>query len=181
MKKIPLFLCLLFVLGYNTDAQTKTTPKKNTPKKTSEVKKATPVLNNTTDNIKEAPEIPSPEIPSVAEPTKPETQKEKVYEYTEIEAEYPGGDSALLQYLSTQMHYPDSARNNNIEGRVVLSFIVCADGKLCDVNVIRSVHPVLDEEAVRAVKAMKNWKPGKQDGKPVSSYFSLPIVFQLEE
>lgn len=181
MKKILVTLCLLFVFAFNANAQTKTTPKKSTPKKATVVKKTAPSVNNSYDSIKEAPHVSNPEIPSVVEPPKPENKKEKIYEFTEIEAEYPGGDDALLQYLSTQMHYPDSARNNNIQGRVVLSFVVCADGKLCDVNVIRSVHPVLDEEAVRAVKAMKNWTPGKQDGKPVSSYFSLPIVFQLEE
>jgi protein TonB len=78
------------------------------------------------------------------------------------------------------MKYPDAARENNIEGRVIVKFVVNEDGKISDIQIARSLERSCDEEAKRVVASMPPWKPGKQNGKAVKVLFNLPIVFKLE-
>jgi len=85
------------------------------------------------------------------------------------------------EYLSANLHYPDSARYHNIEGRVVIKFVVNEDGSISDAVVIKGIDKYCDEEALRVVRNMPPWKPGYQNGKYVKVYFSLPIVFKLED
>ena len=82
-------------------------------------------------------------------------------------------------YLGKNIHYPDSARAHNIQGRVVVKFVVNEDGSISDCKIITSVNKECDEEALRVVKSMPRWKPGTQNGKKVKVYFNLPIVFKL--
>ena len=93
--------------------------------------------------------------------------------------EYPGGINKLMEYLSKNIEYPKAARESGIQGRVFVSFIVEKDGSISNVKVIRSIGGGCDEEAVRVVKAMPKWKPGKQRGKAVRVSYMLPVVFKL--
>ena len=104
----------------------------------------------------------------------------KVYETVEQLPQFPGGQNAMIEFLSQNVHYPETAAKNNVEGRVVLQFIVEKDGQIGEVKVARSVDPELDAEALRVVKSMPNFIPGRQDGKPVAVWYTLPIVFKLQ-
>lgn len=93
--------------------------------------------------------------------------------------EFPGGTKALLSYLASNTKYPGSAVKNGIQGRVVLRFVIGPDGEISNITVLRSVSPEVDAEAIRVVKTMPKWKPGKQNGKVVPVYFTLPVSFKL--
>lgn len=107
--------------------------------------------------------------------------EEKVFMYVEQAPEFPGGMPALSNYLATNIHYPDSARNANITGRVVVNFVVDLDGSVRNVKVTKGLPGGCSEEAVRVVAAMPKWKPGKQNGVPVNVYYTLPISFVLKD
>jgi TonB family protein len=85
----------------------------------------------------------------------------------------------MTEFLRTNMHYPEEAHKADIQGRVIVTFVIEKDGSVTEAKVVRSVHPLLDEEAVRVVSAMPNWQPGKQDGKPVRVKYTIPIMFSL--
>lgn len=104
-----------------------------------------------------------------------------IYTHVEQNPEFPGGDAALIKFLQANIHYPETERNHNVQGKVLLRFVVDEEGKVGNVTVKRSVSPGLDEEAIRVVSMLPNFKPGMVQGKPVSVYFNLPIVFKLEE
>ena len=87
----------------------------------------------------------------------------------------------MFKYLQNNINYPPQATIAHIEGRVIVAFIVEKDGSLADIHVRRSIHPSLDEEAVRVVSAMPNWIPGEEDGNPVRVKYVLPITFRLKE
>lgn len=93
---------------------------------------------------------------------------------------YPGGLGALMQYLSSNIKYPKEAEKKGGQGRVVTSFVVEKDGSITDVKVTKSVHPVLDAEAVRVVSQMPKWIPGKESGMPVRVKYTLPVTFRLQ-
>ena len=97
----------------------------------------------------------------------------------EVMPQFPDGDEALIKFLQENLVYPPEAKENGIEGRVIVSFIVGRDGSVTEIKVIKNVHPLLDEEALRVVKMMPNWKPGKLNGKTVPVRFQLPIDFKL--
>ncbi len=99
--------------------------------------------------------------------------------FVESMPEYPGGPEAMNAFIAKETCYPKYARKNNIQGRVVLEFIVGIDGTISDITVKKSAHPVLDEEAIRVISKMPKWKPGMQNNKPVFVKFTLPIVFKL--
>lgn len=106
--------------------------------------------------------------------------EEEIFTVVEEMPEFPGGTKALLDYLSQHIKYPTIAQNNGIQGRVVVSFIVSKEGSISDVQVMRGVNPALDQEAVRVVKAMPKWKPGKQKGVAVNVKYVLPVAFRLQ-
>lgn len=108
-------------------------------------------------------------------------QQEQAYTVVEEMPEFPGGESALMKYLIKNIKYPPEAREQNIQGKVVVKFIVTRVGKIDSVYVLKPIHASLDEEAIRVIKSMPDWKPGKQNGKAVNVYYSLPINFKLEE
>lgn len=95
--------------------------------------------------------------------------------------EFPGGKQALLKFINESVRYPDEAVNNNLEGRVVVRFVVSADGTVTKTEVLRGVHPVLDTEALRVISLMPRWKPGRQNGNPVPVWFSVPVKFELKK
>ena len=86
----------------------------------------------------------------------------------------------LNKYISENMQYPDSAKAHNIEGRVVVKFVVDVDGSITDCKIMKGIDKDCDDEALRVVRAMPRWKPGTIDGKPVKVFFTLPIVFKLD-
>ncbi len=92
---------------------------------------------------------------------------------------FPGGDEALLKYVNANVTYPEEAIENKLQGMVIVRFVVSPDGSIQKTEILRSVHPVLDREAERVVKGMPRWKPGKQNGVPVSVWFSIPVSFKL--
>lgn len=97
----------------------------------------------------------------------------------EIPAEFPGGQQALYRWLGQHLHYPDVAKYNNIQGKVVVSFVIEKDGSIGRVTVIRSKDPNLDKEAVRLIKSMSRWTPARYNGQPISSQMNIPINFSL--
>lgn len=93
--------------------------------------------------------------------------------------EFPGGMTAFIQWLTKNLRYPDAARREKIQGRVVVTFIVNADGSITQAKVAQSAHPLLDREALRVIGLMSRWKPGIQNGEPCRTMMAVPIVFQL--
>ena len=106
--------------------------------------------------------------------------KDKVYDIVEVMPQYPGGMPELMQYLAKNIKYPIQAQKKGIEGRVTVRFIVEKDGSISNVTVVRHIHPLLDKEAERVIKAMPKWSPGKQEGKPVRVKFNIPVAFRLK-
>ncbi|GAD06266.1 energy transducer TonB [Porphyromonas crevioricanis] len=120
-----------------------------------------------------------PPAPVITAPVKEEDDENKVFMIVEQQPEFPGGTAALMKWLSSNVRYPEIAIENNIQGRVIVSFVVEKDGSTTDVKVVRGVDPALDKEAVRLASSMPKWTPGKQRGKPVRTRFTLPVAFQL--
>lgn len=94
--------------------------------------------------------------------------------------EFPGGEAALIKYLSENIKYPQVAKENQIQGTVYLNFVVEADGSITNVVIARGVDASMDKEAVRVIRSMQRWKPGKQSGKTVRVKFNLPVRFVLQ-
>lgn len=117
----------------------------------------------------------------VAAPSAPEPENEKKnFTFVEQMPEFPGGQAKMMEYLSKNIHYPQEAIKNGVSGKVFVRFIVTEAGNIEDVEVVRRVNPLLDREAVRVVKSMPKWKPGKQNGKAVRVYYNLPVQFALQ-
>ena len=105
---------------------------------------------------------------------------EEIFVVVEEQPEYPGGQEAMMKFLSDSIVYPDEAKAKGIQGRVICNFVVMKDGSIDDVNVVRGVDPLLDAEAVRVLKSMPAWKPGKQRGQAVNVRYTLPLEFRLD-
>lgn len=115
---------------------------------------------------------------TVAPASKAALAPPQVFTYVE-QMPAPGYD--YQQYLGSHIHYPDSALVHDIEGRVVVKFIVNEDGHISDCTIEKSVNSYIDAEALRVVRSFPRWQPGRQNGKPVRVYFTLPIVFKLTD
>jgi protein TonB len=109
-----------------------------------------------------------------------EEEDNVVFQVVETMPSFPGGDADLFKFLSTNVKYPVIAQENGIQGRVICQFVVNKDGTIVDVEVVRSVDPSLDKEAIRVIKSMPKWSPGKQRGKPVRVKYTLPVNFKLQ-
>ncbi|MGQ8337347.1 energy transducer TonB [Sunxiuqinia sp. A32] len=109
-----------------------------------------------------------------------EEEESQVFYIVEEMPEFPGGELALRKFIANSIQYPVVAQENGIEGKVYVRFVVNADGRVSNAEVIRSVDPALDKEAIRVVSNLPIWKPGKQRGKPVRVAFSVPISFVLQ-
>lgn len=104
----------------------------------------------------------------------------KVFDVVEVMPSFPGGNGALMEYLNGAIKYPVVAMENGVQGRVVVSFVVERDGSITDVQIARSVDPSLDREAMRVVREMPKWNPGKQNGAAVRVKYNLPVSFRLQ-
>ena len=116
----------------------------------------------------------------IVEEKKPEPVKEEIFTAVEQMPQFPGGEGELLKYIGTHIKYPPMAAENNIQGRVVVKFVVKKDGNVGEVVVLRGKDPDLDKEAVRVVKTLPKFIPGKMNGQAVSVWFTLPINFKLQ-
>ena len=146
------------------------------------------VLNVVEDNVEtESIEVNTEEteqevvIAAPIEVVEEPEEDEVVFVIVESMPEFPGGQQALFKYLSENVKYPVIAQENGIQGRVICQFVVNKDGSIVDVEVVRSGgDPSLDKEAVRVIKSMPKWKPGKQRGKPVRVKYTVPVNFKLQ-
>jgi len=107
------------------------------------------------------------------------SDEEEIFQVVEEMPEFPGGMEKLLEYLSRNIKYPTIAQEQGIQGKSIIEFVVNKDGSIVDPKVVRSLHPKCDEEAMRVIKAMPKWKPGKQRGKPVRVKYTVPVQFKL--
>lgn len=131
--------------------------------------------NKTTQNGQNAPEPVRSETLYKPQPV----NRNSVYDVVEQMPSFPGGISGLRTYLNQNIRYPAEAQENCVQGRVVVSFVVGKDGHISDVTVLRSVDPSLDKEAIRVVRNMPRWTPGKQGGEPVRVRYNVPVSFRL--
>ena len=137
----------------------------------SETEKVTSAVKNTAEIGEKAVESSDPK----------KVFKGKVYDLVDEMPSFPGGLEELYKWIDNNVQYPAVARENGIEGRVILKFIVEKDGSLSDSTVIHSVHPMVDREALRLVGQMPKWNPGKRAGIPVRVRYCLPIKFKIGE
>lgn len=107
-------------------------------------------------------------------------EEEKVFDVVEQMPSFPGGPQALFEYLSKNIRYPAVAEENGVEGKVIVTFVVERDGSITDVVAIKKVDPSLDKEAIRVVKSMPHWIPGKQNGSAVRVKYTVPVTFRLQ-
>ena len=111
----------------------------------------------------------------------PSQTKEEVFRTTEIMPQFPGGAAELLKYIRDNMRYPQAALENNIQGRVIVQFVVGKDGNVTNVQVLKGVDRLCDQEAVRVIESMPRWIPGKHNGQAVRVYYRVPVSFFKEQ
>ena len=128
------------------------------------------------DTLKGKPQT----IVIVGDKNNPDNEEEP---YTAVEQmpQFPGGMKALMEYISTNLRYPEDAKQQKTEGRVIARFTVKKDGSIGDVNIVRGVSPSLDAEAVRVLSDMPRWEPGMQNGKAVATLYTVPVMFKLDK
>jgi protein TonB len=129
-------------------------------------------------------EVKNAEVVEVVEAVKEEVQEEDPeatpFVVVEEMPSFPGGDGELLKYLAANTNYPEVAKENNIQGRVIVRFCVTSKGGVNQVSILKGVDPELDAEAIRVVNTLPTFKPGKQGGKPVPVWYMVPIIFTLK-
>lgn len=132
------------------------------------------------EQIPEVAEVQQKAEAKASDATAPaDTTKNVVYDVTETMPQFPGGQEMMMKYLAANIKYPASAVKAKKQGRVIVTFVIQKDGSVTKARIARSVDPELDAEALRIVKAMPNWTPGTQDGKPVNVKYTIPVIFSL--
>lgn len=112
--------------------------------------------------------------------SKEKTSNEKIYDVVEMPPSFPGGQAALLAWIASHVNYPQKAMESRIEGRIIVGFVIECDGSVSQAKIIRSVDPLLDDEAIRVVMGMPKWTPGRQNGKNVRVRYNVPVNFRLQ-
>ena len=112
--------------------------------------------------------------------TQAEPAEEQVFDMVEQMPTFPGGTTELMKYIGEHLKYPPIAAENGTQGKVICRFVIGKDGQVRDVTIARSLDPYCDKEAIRVIKSMPKWIPGKQNGKAVAVNFTVPIVFKLQ-
>ena len=141
-----------------------------------EVPEVTTLINVVDDEQ----EIKNVEITQVKVEEEEEVAEEPIFTVVESEPEFPGGMEALYKYLAQNIKYPQLARENGITGKVYVTFVVEKDGSIANPRILRDIGGGCGAEAIRVVKAMPKWSPGKQRGKAVRVQFNLPVNFNLK-
>jgi protein TonB len=150
------------------------------PPATKEEIKEAVISTKTQEGVKNAPEPVEEKAPPPPVVEQPKPKEPEIFTVVEQNPEFPDGQAALMKYLAANIKYPTLARENNISGKVILQFVVDEDGGISDIKAARGIGGGCDEEAIRVVKSMPKWKPGKQRGRPVKVRFTLPVSFKLE-
>ena len=141
------------------------------PPPTQEEMKDVAISTQTQEGSKEVVDLP-PEV---------DADEGKVFTFVEEMPGFPGGDQKLMEYLQKNIKYPMIAKENGIQGRIYVTFVVDKDGKIKDSKILRGgLGGGLEEEALRVVRSMPDWKPGKQNGRAVQVQYNLPIIFTLK-
>lgn len=146
-------------------------PKKETTEEKREVKEYHVDDKEESQQIVEQQTKPEPE---------PESNSNKIFTAVEQKPQFPGGDAALLRWLSTHIQYPLIAQEEGAQGRVIVQFVVEKDGRVGQTKIARGRHPALDQEALRLVKSLPRFTPGYMNGTPVRCWFTLPVTFKLQ-
>lgn len=133
------------------------------------------VENGAPEGLEEAE--PAPPAPVLEEKVE---KPEEIFKVVEQKPEFPDGEAAMLKFIYSNIKYPPIARENGVEGTAYVTFVVEKDGSITDVKVVRDIGAGCGEEAVRVVKMMPKWNPGKQRGRPVRVQFNLPVKYKLE-
>jgi periplasmic protein TonB len=123
-----------------------------------------------TENIDSVMKVIAPE------PAKPE----EIFFTSQEPPIFPGGPGALQKYIAESTKYPDEAIEINLQGKIIVKFAVLSDGSVSRIEIIRGISPILDQEAARVVSTLPKWRPGKQNGVPVSVWFTVPVTFQIK-
>ena len=131
--------------------------------------------DTTSETTVDLPEVAAP----VGEVT--ESSENEIYQVVDSMAQFPGGQKALINYLMENIVYPEESYKNDEQGRAIVRFVIEADGSVKNAEIIKGITPLLDKEAVRVIESMPKWQPGKVGGKPVASYFNLPVTFRIKE
>lgn len=119
-------------------------------------------------------------VEQVQEEVKEEEAPAEVFVVVEEMPTFPGGETELMKFIYANIVYPEIAKENNVQGRVILRFCVTYKGGVDQVQILKPVDKSLDDEAIRVIKMLPTWKPGKQGGKPVNVWYSVPVTFQLK-
>lgn len=138
--------------------------------------------NDESSSMSPAIDSPTDTNQSQADAAKDEstnTSDEKVFTSATVSPSFKGGDVKMFQFLTENLRYPEECAKNNIQGRVIVQFVVKKDGSIGDVRVARGVNPELDAEAIRVCKSFPSFEPGKLNGEPVNVWYTLPITFKL--
>lgn len=148
--------------------------------------KASPQVNIKPNSKKDNQTIEKPvnaqndKAPKMQTSEKEEIDDDQVYIVVEAMPEFPGGEAAMIKFITKNIEYPRMAKKTGISGRVFLTFVVERDGSISDVQVLRGIGGGCDKEAIRVINMMPYWNPGKQHGKPVRVQYQMPITFTLQ-
>ena len=123
---------------------------------------------------------PAPKVVEPSKITEEVIEDNEIFKIVEKMPEFPGGMAACLKFLANNIKYPAIAQESNIQGKVIIQFVVNKDGSIVDPVVVRSVDPHLDKEALRVISMMPKWTPGMQRGKPVRVKYTVPVTFRLQ-
>jgi len=181
-------LALALVLSSNAEALV-SNAKNIISQKTNESTESSATINSPApasskeSAIVEKKEVRTPEESAVqnSKPTQEVANNDKVYTVIEKMPLFPGGNNKLMNYIAKNLKYPVEAQKKGIQGKVIVQFIVTKSGKVENAKVIRGIDPALEKEALRVVNSMPDWIPGTQNGEKVSVYYTLPIVFKLDD
>ena len=169
--KYALFAPLAAALLLVSNISCTSTEKKNGQATSSE--EQTPTTNNAQeDNILRIVEVEADDTLRIVE-------EDHIFQVVEEAPEFPGGPKECRAFLLKNIKYPQISQENGVQGRVIVQFVVNADGSITDPTVVRGVDPYLDKEALRVINLMPKWKPGKQRGKAVRVRYTQPVVFKL--
>jgi protein TonB len=168
------FLPVLFRLEHN-DGIKKTFPAIDLPNNKNVLREISMVLSG---DIRKTPKNSVEIEPPKPEVTNPE-KSTRIYQHVEVMPRFPDGDKAMMDWIAANIQYPKSALEQGIHGRVIVRFVVTPDGSIDRITVQRSLDPACDREALRVLRKMPKWLPGKQNGKPVSVYYTMPVLFRL--
>lgn len=172
---LPLALVLMLLISFSPDIIAQ---QEENSSQQPQVEKQ--IADNTTPAVESATKKKEPEIIMVVEIPE-DTNKNVIFTVVEEMPSFPGGSGAMYTYLGKNIKYPKEAQEKGISGTVYVTFVVEKDGSINFVELLRGTNKLLDDEAIRVVKAMPKWEPGKQKGKPVRVKYNLPVKFLLDE